>query len=93
MKKWIFYLISVAAVVVGVVLKSANVDMTNIFVRIIYALVVFFPITVAAMEASKGQFDDNGKRRLAGTMLYYFMIITFVAFIVAVFWIEQIVYF
>lgn len=92
-EKFIWLAIGLAIFAVGAILAKCGVSLDNYAVKAVFAILVLFPILMAAHKVSFEQYDENGKRNIPAFLLYYLCIALFIIFIPLVFWVNQFVQF
>lgn len=90
-EKFIWFLISMIIFAVGAILAKCGISLESYAVKAVYAILVFFPLLMAAQKVSYERYDENGKRNIPAFIMYYFCVILFIVLIPVIFWVNQFV--
>ncbi|MBQ8783166.1 MAG: hypothetical protein IJZ57_05280 [Clostridia bacterium] len=90
-EKFIWFLISMVIFAVGAILAKCGVSFDNYAVKAVYAVLVLFPLLMAAQKVSYERFDENGKRNIPAFLMYYACVLLFIVLIPVIFWVNQFV--
>ncbi len=90
-EKFIWFVASLVIFAVGAILAKCGVSFENYALKAVYAVLVLFPLLMAAQKVSYERYDENGKRNIVAFLMYYFCVALFIVFIPLVFWVNQFV--
>lgn len=90
-EKFIWFAVSMVIFAVGVILAKSGVSFENYALKVVYAVLVLFPLLMAAQKVSCERYDDNGKRNILAFLMYYVCIAAFIVLIPVIFWVNQFV--
>lgn len=87
--KYIWFVISVAVLLAGILLVKLGVPFESFWVRAVYAAAVLVPLLIAAQKISCERVKEDGKKNPVAFILYYLCIILFVILIPFTLWVDQ----
>lgn len=90
-EKFIWFAVSMVIFAVGAILAKAGVSFDNYAVKAVYAVLVFFPLLMAAQKVSYERYDKDGKKNILAFLMYYLCVILFIVLIPVIFWVNQFV--
>lgn len=90
-EKFIWFLASMVIFTIGAILAKAGVSFDNYAVKAVYAVLVLFPLLMAAQKVSYERYDDKGKRNIPAFLMYYVCVLLFIVLIPIIFWVNQFV--
>ena len=89
--KFIWFAISMAVFLTGVILCKLGLSFDNYGLKSAYAVAVLFPLLVAAQKVSLERYKEDGKRNHVAFLMYYFCIILCIVLLPIIFWVDQFV--
>ncbi len=90
-EKFIWFGISMVIFAVGAILAKVGVSFESYALKAVYAVLVFFPLLMAAQKVSYERYDENGKRNIPAFLMYYLCVVLFIVLIPIIFWVNQFV--
>ncbi len=90
-EKFIWFGASMVIFAVGLILAKCGVSFENYVLKAVYAVLVFFPLLVAAQKVSYERYDENGKRNIPAFLMYYLCVALFIILMPLIFWVNQFV--
>ncbi len=90
-EKFIWLGVSLAIFAVGAILAKCGVSFESYALKAIYAVLVFFPLLMAAQKVSYERYDKNGKKNIPAFLMYYLCVVLFIVLIPVIFWVNQFV--
>ncbi len=90
-EKFIWFGASMVIFAIGAILAKCGVSFDSYALKAVYAVLVFFPLLMAAQKVSYERYDKNGKKNIPAFLMYYLCVILFIVLIPVIFWVNQFV--